>query len=559
MDTVRSQQIVVIDDEAVVVSLTCDALEAEGYRVASFTDPQLALDFMHDHSVDLIITDIRMPQMSGIEVIAHARQLQPDVLVIFMTGFATLNSAKEAIKQGAADYILKPFELHELRGSVARALEAQEKSGSRQAGHHLSKLTAIGDDLFTATDRTSIAGSFLRYSAEQFKASHVLLVVLDGDIATEYERTDTDAAIRCFPVERQLTVDLFSCMREQQIREAVELDTSHQVCRSMLKKYVSAGLFPDSVGQPENLIMSSYSGSVDLSCLLLLRTTAGRERFSEASLATLTVLTRQFGMTLENQLLLQRSESARASLEALQDQIIDMERLATRGQLAAEIGHEMNNFLSIIAGNVSLITMHAKKQKHEPFGKPLEAIQHTIERMTRFTSDLMNHATGTTAREEISLAQVLLDAVDAVRPQKRFRAVEITVNHTRRETLVQADQTQLQQVFYNLLNNAADAMRSSKVRQLTVRLDADQPEEDTATIEITDTGCGFSRENLARAFSEKFTTKEHGHGFGLLVCRRLIESHGGTLTATSTEGLGTTMRITLPLLTRATSGQSAAG
>ena len=115
--------IVVVDDEEVVLSLVRDALEDDGFTVDTAPDAFKALEIVENKRVDLIITDIRMPKMDGIEMVKRIRQTRPDVAIIFTTGYANLNSAKDALRQGASDYILKPFELKEIRHSVNKVVE----------------------------------------------------------------------------------------------------------------------------------------------------------------------------------------------------------------------------------------------------------------------------------------------------------------------------------------------------------------------------------------------------------------------------------------------------
>jgi two-component system sensor kinase FixL len=105
----------------------------------------------------------------------------------------------------------------------------------------------------------------------------------------------------------------------------------------------------------------------------------------------------------------------------------------------------------------------------------------------------------------------------------------------------------MQQLLYNLFNNAADAMIDSPRKEIIVSVAIDQ-DRGTFTTKVTDTGCGFPADLLAKAFQERFTTKRTGHGFGLVVCKRIIENHGGTLHVDSTPGRGTTISIDFPLV-----------
>jgi len=81
-----------------------------------------AVGVLQNEPIELLITDIRMPGMDGTQLVEKARELNPAIGVVFMTGYASLTSAKDAIKQGALDYIMKPFELSEIRQAVGNAI-----------------------------------------------------------------------------------------------------------------------------------------------------------------------------------------------------------------------------------------------------------------------------------------------------------------------------------------------------------------------------------------------------------------------------------------------------
>ena len=117
-----SANILIVDDEEIVLSLLSDALEEEAAELTTVNSAAKAIEIIEKKPIDLLITDIRMPGMDGIELAGRAAYAQPKIKIIFMTGYANLNSAKDAIRHGAIDYILKPFELKEIRKAVWKAL-----------------------------------------------------------------------------------------------------------------------------------------------------------------------------------------------------------------------------------------------------------------------------------------------------------------------------------------------------------------------------------------------------------------------------------------------------
>jgi len=120
---VETATILIIDDEQVIRAGLKRVLEAEGYTTETFSSGYAAMDRLQNRPVDLIITDLKMPGMSGIDVLKSIRILQPDIPVVMITGYSTVDTAVEAMKHGAADYITKPFTPEDIARVVKQALE----------------------------------------------------------------------------------------------------------------------------------------------------------------------------------------------------------------------------------------------------------------------------------------------------------------------------------------------------------------------------------------------------------------------------------------------------
>ena len=115
--------ILLIDDEKIALLNLTHVLEQEGYRVTACLNGESGLQAMQETPFDLVLTDLRMPGIDGMEVLQHIKAATPDVQVIMITGHASLDSAVDAMKAGAYHYIAKPFRLAEAREVVRGALE----------------------------------------------------------------------------------------------------------------------------------------------------------------------------------------------------------------------------------------------------------------------------------------------------------------------------------------------------------------------------------------------------------------------------------------------------
>ncbi len=123
---VDAEKILVVDDEEAIREVISTLLEAQGYRCTACSNGRLALDAFRKDSFDLVLSDIVMPEMDGLKLLAELRMDDPDVPVIMVTAMHDISIALEAIRAGAYDYILKPFEKDQLHLSVRRALEHRQ-------------------------------------------------------------------------------------------------------------------------------------------------------------------------------------------------------------------------------------------------------------------------------------------------------------------------------------------------------------------------------------------------------------------------------------------------
>lgn len=232
------------------------------------------------------------------------------------------------------------------------------------------------------------------------------------------------------------------------------------------------------------------------------------------------------------------------TLRTTERELLHKEKLASMGQLAAGVAHELNNPLSTILLYSEILYKDAPGDN--PFREDLGMIISEAKRCKVIVSDLLNFA-----RQQEILAQetnlnALIDVVvGKVNHRRNFEHVDILREFDPGLPAIQADPAQLQQVFINLLNNAADAMDGKGTLTITTRL----LNADSVEVRVADTGCGILPENMDKLFTPFFTTKPAGKGtgLGLSIVYGIIKMHQGQIHIQSKVGEGTTFVITLPL------------
>ena len=124
------ENVLVVDDEADIVSLMSETLELWGYHPITAQDGEEAFEKFQQHAVDLVITDLKLPKMNGVQLLDKLKTVEDSTEVIMFTGYPEVNSAIDAMKNGAFDYLVKPVDLEELKLKVERALEKKQMGKS---------------------------------------------------------------------------------------------------------------------------------------------------------------------------------------------------------------------------------------------------------------------------------------------------------------------------------------------------------------------------------------------------------------------------------------------
>src|SRR6267378_3282425 len=126
----EKKQILVVDDESNLRRVLTAQLSRDGYEVHTAPDGEAGLQILREHHIDLVITDLRMPKMDGLELLRQALRTDPELPVVILTAHGTVDNAVEALKTGAFDYITKPFDQVEVRTIVAKALRTRDLSAA---------------------------------------------------------------------------------------------------------------------------------------------------------------------------------------------------------------------------------------------------------------------------------------------------------------------------------------------------------------------------------------------------------------------------------------------
>jgi len=165
---VLGARLLVVDDELHVRSALARSLSLLGYRADAAASGSQALEMLELVSYDLMVLDIRMPSLSGVEVMRRVQRLYPGLLVVILTGHATLESAIAAVKSGAVDYLLKPVSVHDIAAVVAEVLRERSAETAASTPTQESPLLCVGPVTLNLERRRVVVG---RNAADDLEAA----------------------------------------------------------------------------------------------------------------------------------------------------------------------------------------------------------------------------------------------------------------------------------------------------------------------------------------------------------------------------------------------------
>jgi signal transduction histidine kinase len=237
------------------------------------------------------------------------------------------------------------------------------------------------------------------------------------------------------------------------------------------------------------------------------------------------------------------NEKTTALAEA-QSKLLQSERFAAVGQMAAMVGHDLRNPLTGIKTAIFYLKRTPIATSDEKNKKMLDLIEKDLDHASKILNDLLDFSREIKLEKETVNLSSLLST--SIRESRINEKVQITTSVDKNINAKVAPD-KIQRVFVNLINNAVDAMPKGGSLTIDSKLNPNYVE-----ISFSDTGIGISQENIDNLWKPLFTTKTKGIGLGLVICKRFVEAHGGQITVTSTLNKGTTFVVSIPFDDRVT-------
>jgi len=497
------KKLLIIDDEASTRDLLKMSLESDGYTVFVAEDGPKGLEIFAREKPPVVLTDIKMPGMDGIEVLRRVKEQSPDTEVIVITGHGEMNLAVQALQLEASDFINKPISDEGLAVALRRA---EEKIWMRE------KLKEYTEDLERVIQETN------KELVKRHELEHNLIqTAMDGIIAN-----DRQGKIIIF---NEGAERIYGYTRE----EATSKIHVTQLYPEGQARQIKKMIYGDEYGGPGRLI--NYSVEVltqtgELVPILLSATIIDDKGEEVATVGHFKDM---------------------REIKMLEDELLTSERMATVGQTTAGIAHGVKNILHGMKLGAFMIDTGFDKDKPESLRKGWSLVRKNINRVSKMTKEMLSLAsTAPPAFEVCSLNDIVEEVCELLTEEISRREISLVLELDPSLPQVTVDPDGIHTCLLNLVTNAIEAFpEDSSGGQVTVS--SRDEGEAGVHLEVRDTGEGMSEELLERVLENLFTTKgARGTGLGLAITQKIVHEHGGTIQVESEPKKGSCFTIILP-------------
>ena len=511
----EKQTILIIDDDESNSRSLALILEARGYETETAETGAAALEKAQGRFFNLALVDIRLPDIEGVELIEPLKKIHSDIAVIMVTAFGSVETAVRALKEGALGYVTKPFNMEEMLATVNQTLDKQ-------------RLVIENRKLYKEAQR---------------------------ELA---ERRRLQGALRESEAKYREIVSNIPCMVYQTITEkdgSISMPFvskgSHAGKSTMVKDIITdpswafGTIMPQDLDRVNQWATESVETGEPQPIEFRVEAKAGGTRWVRV-LPSSRLL--PDGRTLGTGVVMDITETKMAEEKQrhMQEELNLASRLASVGQLASGVAHEINNPLSAVIGFSELLM---SRDVSDETKQDLQIINESAQRVARIVKNLLVFARRSkSGREYADINSILSAGLELRAYEMHNNNIELVTRLDPRLPWTVVDIGRIQQVFLNIIVNAEQAMLSARGEGrllVTTKLI-----DGSIRVSFEDNGLGVSPENLSMVFDPFFTTKAvgEGTGLGLSICYGIMKEHHGKISVQSKPGKGATFTVELPLV-----------
>jgi signal transduction histidine kinase/DNA-binding response OmpR family regulator len=553
LEDAAAARILIVDDEPTVAAVLHELLASQGYQVSVCRSGEAAVEEVPGFLPDLVLTDINLPGISGLEVLRFAKGLDPEVIVVLVTGQATTSNAIAAVREGAYDYVTKPFDLNDVlqiveRGVATRRLQRMNRrllDELRQANqtlqrheHELREKVALATWQMTTLYEVGkeIGGNLeleprlklVTARAGQLAAAQGAAVYLRQENTDEYLLA---SALNLEPTPLEGEKAGFITGEGINGRAAIEQRAVRQHSAAG-----SADLQLPGFGSHRFSALLAVPMVAEGHILGVMNVMDKIGPFTEEDEHFMALFAAQAAIAIHNSQLFERTKS--------------LDRL--KSEFVAVVSHEIRTPLTSIKGAIELLSDARYFEVSEQQKKLLSIAYANSERLLLLINDILDFSkleAGrlTMSRERQNLEPLLQHAVNNLRTLIEEGEIHVGIEVQAGLPDVMVDANRILQVVTNLLGNAI----KFSPPEGRIMIAADRW-EGQVRVGVRDHGEGIAAKDVPKLF-QKFsqldstsTRPAGGAGLGLVICKGIVEQHGGQIWVESTQGEGSVFYFTLP-------------
>ncbi len=513
------------------------------FEVLTAESGEAGLQMLEEHPVAVVLSDHRMPGMSGTEFLSRVRETDPRTVRMLVTAYGDAETLGAAINDGSIyRYVPKPWQPDDLNVAIRRAIELYALDREReQLIRELSTInqlaTTIQQELSLDRLLDLLLASLTRMLG--FDGASLLLFDEAGERLAFVKNHPAKGAVAEFLREHPIGTGAAPAFLGDMLngRPAVlrfsEAERLEPPVRAWLHEVAA-----------EEILVAPLPGKRGVQGAIAVDNRRGGRDFEPADEALLSGIAVVAAAAVENARVVDELKRSR-------QQVMRSERLGTLGTLAAGLAHEINNPLVSIHTFLSLANEKRNEDDPEFWGEYHRLACGEVERIRGLVATMsrLGRSTGEAPRPAMcELGTIAQEVATLVAREARARSIEISLEADPETPKATVIREQIHQVILNLALNAIHASEDGQAVQIAVG-PGGPGGADGVTLEVIDHGHGIAEDDLERIFDPFFTTKgpDGGTGLGLMICHRVVADHGGGLEVSATPGGGATFRVRLPL------------
>lgn len=543
-------RILVVDDEPSIRDLLRIVLEKAGYEIELAENGAVALELFKRNPHNLVITDLRMPVMDGLQLIRHIKRITKETQFMVITGYASKDSAIEALDLGAHAYLVKPFDCvevipvmvlktieHQRLLNEKRELIDQLQSFLNRKKQEIVSFEEITDMLARIEDQDQLLNQLIGRIARDLKPERTWLWLRQLDRLTlKMVRGASDVSAERLLDLMEGTDAIGRILKRGRVAQVKDL--RHIMMPDCAETFLEAGL--NTLFLVPILSADRVEGALGLMFHC-------KRTLADDYLHRMKSFARQLALVLKMIRLYKDLIESNRNLQKAQDLLIQTESLAATGRMAGGIAHELGNPLGIIATTTRYLTEN--NPPPDELQECLGVIGEKISEMHNIVLDIRELTRPKEYQfETTDLHTVLNKTLRFLRPRISKGNVDLHLDYDGSIPPMSLDSGKMAQVFLNLILNALDAMpHGGELRIITRKTSTDNE----VTIVFEDTGCGIPIDDIETIFTPFYSRKIAGTGLGLPISRQIINRHNGVLYAQNLPDRGARFTIRQPIAVKA--------